>query len=146
MFNLASASPEMVRAMVDSDSGGAQESQEHLSVLAHDVWAVGCLLIELIAGHSFFEAQGVALTVQQRTADVCQQHQRWVCLLPLVALSQGGCMAWQPDEPRHQTSQSWLRELGHVWLFLTANAFSSKQCQRCNELGACAAGKKPVMR
>lgn len=75
MFNLANASPEVVRAMVDSNSGGGQESQEHISVLFHDVWAVGCLLIQLIAGHSFFEAEIPGLTVQQRTADVCQQHQ-----------------------------------------------------------------------
>lgn len=44
MFNLANASPEVVRAMVEENTPGGQASQEHISVMAHDVWAAGCLL------------------------------------------------------------------------------------------------------
>lgn len=80
MYNVENASPELVRAIVGSDCGSDQESQEHISVMAHDVWAVGCLLASLVTGSGLFKAQSTGLTFDQRAAAVAQQHRRWVCL------------------------------------------------------------------
>lgn len=77
LYNLGNTSPELVRAMVDSDCARGQESKEHISVMAHDVWAVRCLLGELLAAQGFFRAQKEGLTAHQRAVAVAQPLWQW---------------------------------------------------------------------
>ena len=141
MLNLSNASPEVVRAMAEEDAAEGRLSQEHVSVMAHDVWAVGCLLGQLVIGSSFFKVLK-SCPADQRAASVAQQHRQWVCLLWLELLYCAMTAVWRRQAGYNHQNVMFIMQ---CWSLRPSAAVElgsmGKQSARLKSLAAFAAGK-----